>query len=276
MNNRERITRSLDLLRDGLRPMCEGTWKGSYGVNWLTVVNSKLHTSHRNPTTDDLTFLFNGMKATWKETFGRGFPPAIRSLVFELSAARNEWAHQGSFTGDDTIRALDSMERLLDAFHNSEQRQEIHRIRRELMIIIVEGESPPGPKYPPAPPPPQPQGTSDPGDGSLTRIPTAIQLWGHHFVVESCVEVLVRVTEALHQRHGTDFLNHLLAPRTPRGRPRFASRYKNEFPPRRARKVRSVGIYLYNGDLTCERIRSRAHKFLGFMGYPSSDLEILY
>ncbi len=33
--NTERISRGLDLLRDGLRPKCEDTWRGFYGDGWL-------------------------------------------------------------------------------------------------------------------------------------------------------------------------------------------------------------------------------------------------
>ena len=123
MPNTDRVTKALDLLRDGLRPKCEETWSGFFGDDWLDVVNSRLHNPEASPKTSDVAFLFKGMKATWNDVFGHGFPPAIRSLVFELSDVRNTWAHQGAFSSDDTVRALDSMERVLDAFGNLEERQ---------------------------------------------------------------------------------------------------------------------------------------------------------
>ena len=141
VTNRETISKTLDLLRDGLRPKCEDTWRGFYGSGWIDDVNSQLHTPDRNPSTGDVAFLFKGMKATWNETFGHGFPPAVRALVFELADVRNKWAHQESFTTDDTVRALDSMERVLDAFGNLEHRQEIRRQRRDLMRRMFEAES---------------------------------------------------------------------------------------------------------------------------------------
>ncbi len=141
MANTERISKALDLLSDGLRPKCEDTWRGFYGDGWLDAVNGRLHTPERSPSVDDAAFLFKGMKATWQEVFGHGFPPAVRALVFEVADARNSWAHQKALSTDDTVRALDSMERLLEAFGNLEERQQIRSLRRDLMRQMMEEES---------------------------------------------------------------------------------------------------------------------------------------
>ncbi len=141
MANTERISRALGLLRDGLRPKCEDTWRGFYGNGWLETVNGRLHTPESNPSVGDAAFLFKGMKATWQEVFGHGFGPAIRALVFEVADARNSWAHQQSLSTDDTVRALDSMERLLEAFGNLDERRQIRNLRRDLMRQMVEEES---------------------------------------------------------------------------------------------------------------------------------------
>jgi len=141
MANSERIHKALDLFRDGLRPKCEATWAGFYGDDWLAKVNGQLHKPEPKPTTTDVAFVFKGMKATWNEVFSHGFPAAVRSLVFELSDVRNTWAHQGSFTTDDTSRALDSMERVLDAFGNLKERQQIRALRRDLMRQMFDEES---------------------------------------------------------------------------------------------------------------------------------------
>ena len=87
MANTERVAKALDLLRDGLGPACEDTWRRFYGDGWLQQVNSKLHNPERNPTTEDAAFLFKGIKVTWNEVFGHGFPAAVRSLVFEVPSA---------------------------------------------------------------------------------------------------------------------------------------------------------------------------------------------
>lgn len=141
MANSERVGKALDLLRDGMRPKCEETWEGFFGEGWLDTVNGRLRNPETTPTTSDIAFLFNGIKGTWSEVFGHGFGPDVRSLVFDLSKVRNTWAHQGSFSSDDTLRALDSMERLLEAFGDHESRNEIRSHRRDLMRQMFEEES---------------------------------------------------------------------------------------------------------------------------------------
>jgi len=93
MANTERVAKALDLLRDGLGPACEATWRGFYGDGWLQQVNSRLHHPDREPSVGDSAFLFKGIKATWNEVFSHGFGPSVRSLVFEVSDVRNRWAH---------------------------------------------------------------------------------------------------------------------------------------------------------------------------------------
>lgn len=141
LTNSERIAKALSLLRDGLRPKCEEVWSSFYGSGWLQVVNSRLHVPEHNANPGDVAFLFKGMKATWKETYGHLFGNAIRALVFELSDVRNKWAHQETFTTDDTIRALDSMERVLDAFGNAKERRAIRDSRFALMRRMFEEQS---------------------------------------------------------------------------------------------------------------------------------------
>ncbi len=132
LSNTERVQKALELLRDGLRPMCESTWQGFYGEGWLQEVTSKLHGPKGNLSTDDVSFLLNGIKATWNEVFRQRFDPSVRSLVFELSNARNAWAHQVDFSDDDAWRALDSMERVLRKFSVDDQRDNIRRVRQDL------------------------------------------------------------------------------------------------------------------------------------------------
>ena len=141
MANTERVAKALDLLRDGLGPACEATWRGFYGDGWLQQVNSRLHSPDRQPSVGDSAFLFKGIKATWNEVFSHGFGPSVRSLVFEVSDVRNRWAHQQSLTSDDTVRALDSMERVLEAFGNGDQRDQIRVLRRDLMRQMFDEES---------------------------------------------------------------------------------------------------------------------------------------
>ena len=141
MTNTERISRALDLLRDGLGPKCAATWQGVYGPKWLEEVNRRLHSPAHSPTVNDVAFLFKGMKGTWNEVFSHGFTPVVRALVFELAEVRNNWAHQEKFSSDDTARALDSMERVLEAFGDIDERRKIRDLRHGLMRQMFEEES---------------------------------------------------------------------------------------------------------------------------------------
>jgi uncharacterized protein len=140
MANTERLTRSIELLRDGLRPKCEETWKVFYGDAWLAKVNGQLHSPDSSPSSADVSFLLKGMKATWNEAFSHGFSASVRALVFELAEVRNSWAHQKQLSTDDTVRALDSMERVLEAFGNRDERMEIKSLRRDLMRQLFDEE----------------------------------------------------------------------------------------------------------------------------------------
>ena len=141
MANVERVSKALDLLSDGLRPKCEQTWQGFFGDDWPAALRRQMRGHQSAGDVSDVAFLLNGMKATWNEIFGHGFSPSIRSLVFEVADTRNNWAHKQQFSSDDTVRALDSMERLLEAFGDTEQRQQIRNSRRDLMRQMFDEEA---------------------------------------------------------------------------------------------------------------------------------------
>ena len=141
MANSERVGKALILLRDGLGPACEANWQRSYGDDWLQTVNSKLRKPEKDPSTGDVAFLCNAMKATWDEVFGRELSPEVRNWVFEVASIRNRWAHQDKELGlssDDVLRGLDSMERLLEVFSNTDERAQIHKLRHGLMRQVFD------------------------------------------------------------------------------------------------------------------------------------------
>lgn len=74
------------------------------------------------------------MDRVWGEVFRRILGKAERSLVNELSALRNRWAHQEPFSSDDAYRALDSAGRLLAAV-SAPQGDEIEKMKTELLRL---------------------------------------------------------------------------------------------------------------------------------------------
>ena len=73
----------------------------------------------------------------WNDVFRKTLGQSERSLVIELRDVRNRWAHQEPFSGDDTDRALDSVERLLTAV-SAPQADEIRKVKMELRRTIFD------------------------------------------------------------------------------------------------------------------------------------------
>ena len=64
-----------------------------------------------------------------------------QSFATELRDARNKWAHNSSFSPDDTSRALDTMERLLTAVGAAAQADQVRRIRLDHQSTVFEQET---------------------------------------------------------------------------------------------------------------------------------------
>jgi len=116
MPHNERVGRGLDAVRDGIRPVCEAAWKTAYGDTWLDEVQGRDRSVPASAEPSDLIFLLKGMQNTWQEVWRQRLGQAERAYTSELREARNQWAHQGQFSTDDTYRMLDTAERLLQAF----------------------------------------------------------------------------------------------------------------------------------------------------------------
>ena len=82
----------------------------------------------------DTAALLRVMWESWNEVYRTTLGHAERSLVSELRDIRNRWAHQGSFSGDDTYRALDSAQRLLTAV-SSPKADAIEKLKMELLRV---------------------------------------------------------------------------------------------------------------------------------------------
>lgn len=139
ISNQERVTKALELLREGLAPFVERelTNKAKIPVSELgakIIPNDRLN-AKKSPGDWDVSALVTVMWDTWQNVFSKTLGYAERSLVSEIRSVRNQWAHQQPFTGDDTYRALDSMERLLNAISASRQAAEIAQSKSELLRI---------------------------------------------------------------------------------------------------------------------------------------------
>ncbi len=132
MPNNERVSRGLDAVRDGIRPVCEAAWKAAYGPGWLDEMNGRDRGAVGVADPNDLIFLLKAMQNTWQEVWRQRLGQSERGYTSELREARNKWAHQGQFSTDDTYRMLDTAERLLEAFSAAEQVRIVQGLKRDL------------------------------------------------------------------------------------------------------------------------------------------------
>ncbi len=132
--NHARIGEGLELLNDGLRPFVERELKAQYSDKWTEVAQGIIDKKTRAKEIRwDTQALLTVMWDQWNTVFRNTLGPAERSLVSELRDARNRWAHQNAFNGDDAYRALDSVERLLLAVSAGDQADKANAIKHELM-----------------------------------------------------------------------------------------------------------------------------------------------
>src|SRR5438093_11024853 len=137
ITNHERVSKALDLLRDGLRPFIERELKAQYQQRWFEEARESLSPqqltfagTEKNPQWDIATALAV-MWNQWNQVFRKTLGQADRTLVSELRDIRNKWAHQRPFSTDDSYRSLDSAARLLTAI-SSTGAGEIEKMTRKL------------------------------------------------------------------------------------------------------------------------------------------------
>ncbi len=135
VTNRERIGKGLDLLAGGLRPFVERELKSKLGDNWQNALPDAAGRTPRGKSVnlDDPQVLLNVLWDQWNIVFRDVLGPAERSIVSELRGIRNQWAHNVQFSSNDAIRALDSVERVLNAVSAANVALEVGQMRMDVM-----------------------------------------------------------------------------------------------------------------------------------------------
>jgi len=140
LTNRERIGKALELLREGLMPYVQREMEAHYGAEWIErakeAIRGDIKFKEGEPHFDAHAFLVI-MWDQWNVVFRKTLGHAERSLVSEIRTWRNKWAHQETFSSDDTYRALDSISRLLSAISAHEFR-EVEKIKMDLLRVRFE------------------------------------------------------------------------------------------------------------------------------------------
>jgi predicted AAA+ superfamily ATPase len=138
VSNRDRIGKGLELMASGLRPYVERELKSRLGANWERSAYETQRGSNQAVNWSDPQVLLSVMWEQWNAVFRESLGPSERSLVSELRGVRNQWAHHEQFSSNDAVRALDSIERLLNAVSAGDQAAEVGQMRMDLMRIIFD------------------------------------------------------------------------------------------------------------------------------------------
>jgi len=133
MTNRDRVSKALELLREGLARYVEREIQSFYGpkAEAARLVGEDRYNAGKPLSQFDVAALLKVMWESWNDVFRKTLGFAERSLVSELRVWRNRWAHQETCSSDDADRALDSVERLLAAL-SAPQAEEVRWLKLEL------------------------------------------------------------------------------------------------------------------------------------------------
>lgn len=139
--NHDRVGKTLEYLREGLKPFVERELKNQHAQRWFEELRSSappqqlsLMGTEQAPNWDIhviLACMWEQWNTVFQKTLGRG----ERSNVSELRDVRNKWAHQNPFSSDDTYRALDTASRLLLAVSASDQVTEVEKMKAEVLRL---------------------------------------------------------------------------------------------------------------------------------------------
>jgi predicted AAA+ superfamily ATPase len=138
MTNHERVGKALELLKTGLAPFVEREFKSKYGDDWAFEVKDVLTDTRlgagKGDALNDVAVLLVVMDRKWGDVFRQILGKTERSLVNEIMAVRNRWAHQETFSSDDAYRGLDSVGRLLSSVSASES-DDVEKMKMELLRV---------------------------------------------------------------------------------------------------------------------------------------------
>ncbi len=141
ITNYDRVTKAMDLLRQGLYPFVERELQAHHGKYWITNVTE--HWRNELTWTDDdtphldIAALLRIMWDEWNTVFRTTLGCAERTYVSELRDYRNKWAHQKPFSSRDAQRVLDTAARLLKSI-SAPETDELEHMYKELSRHIFD------------------------------------------------------------------------------------------------------------------------------------------
>ena len=157
-SNRDRVGEIMDLLKGGLGPYVLRQYKFIYKSKYLKEMELALYTGAFSVSLpDDAAALkkvdtqgwLKLMFSKWNDVFREKLGHNERSYVSELMTARNNWAHQDSFTNEQAQRVADTAKLLLEAVNATDEAAAAGGLSNELLRIRYEREMTQATKQPP-------------------------------------------------------------------------------------------------------------------------------
>lgn len=145
MNNRDRVGKAFDLLSEGLLDEVDAVMTQAYGTtDWTTAWAREDAQRHGGPlrtlTKHDVQVQLRAITEQgrlFKDVMSR----AQQGFASELRETRNKWAHNEPFSSDDAVRALDTIERLLQAVGSIDSADDVRKLRVDLQRTVYEDQT---------------------------------------------------------------------------------------------------------------------------------------
>ncbi len=149
-SNRDRVSKIMDALKEGLAPFVVREFAHAYGNHVLDEINvaltSGVYGGLAATTVEaavrelDAQGCLNLLSRRWEQVFKNKLGKSERGYVNILSDIRNEWAHQKLFTNDQAYEAADIARRLLESIGAPKEAEIPNEIAQELLRLRFEAE----------------------------------------------------------------------------------------------------------------------------------------
>ena len=143
-SNRDRLTASLDLFVAGMRPFVIREMESRHGEQALEKAHEYLDQRARSgmkvpdgPDQWDTQAIITLILSEWQYLFRMKLGQSERGMIGEVQDIRNKWAHQENFNTDDTLRALDTINRLLTAVAAANEANQVKKLHGEVMRVRI-------------------------------------------------------------------------------------------------------------------------------------------
>ena len=142
MNNNDRINKAFQLLSEGLADpvdavMTDVFHTAEWADAWAVADAQKHGSALRRMNKNDVQVQLRAITEYGRE-FNRILSRRQQAYASELRDIRNEWAHMETFSSGQTLRALDTIELLLDAVNAPDSAADVRKLHDNLQRTMYE------------------------------------------------------------------------------------------------------------------------------------------